>query len=56
MTNEKTRKREINSLLQGAKKFHCQNLTIITFAEEMEVLRDNYIIKVIPVTKWLLNQ
>ncbi|MCR4665630.1 MAG: ATP-binding protein [Paludibacteraceae bacterium] len=56
MTSAKTRKREIKSMLQGAKKFRCENLTIITFSEQETILQDNYTIKVIPASQWLLSK
>lgn len=54
LTEEKTRKREITSLLQGARKFSCRDLTIITFSQEEQLDIDGYLIKVIPATKWLV--
>jgi predicted AAA+ superfamily ATPase len=54
MSNDKTRKREINSILQGAKKFHCNNLTIITFAENETLKQNDYTIKVVSADKWML--
>ena len=54
MSNDKTRKREINSILQGAKKFHCNNLTIITFAENEILKLNDYTIKVVSADKWML--
>lgn len=56
MSNEKTRKREINSLLQGARKFHSDRLTIITFAEQDVIIQDGYTIHVIPATQWLIQK
>lgn len=55
MTNEKTRKREINSLLLGAKKFSCKDLYIITFSDEEIIVIDDYTIKILPATKWLIE-
>lgn len=55
MTNEKTRKREVNSLLQGATKFHCSNLTILTFDEQETITEGNYTIQVKSASQWLLN-
>lgn len=55
MTNEKTRKREVNSLLQGAKKFHCSNLTILTFDEQETIMEGDYTIQVKSASQWLLN-
>lgn len=53
MASEKTRKREINSLIQGAKKFHCTALTIITFSETETIQQDGYTISLISATQWL---
>lgn len=55
MTNEKTRKREMNSLLQGARKFHCSNLTILTFDEQETITEGDYTIQVKSASQWLLN-
>lgn len=56
MTNDKTRKREISSLLQGAKKFHCNNLTIITFSQLETILQDGQTINILPASQWLLSK
>lgn len=53
MTNEKTRKREIAGIVQGAKKFHCRNLTIITFSQQETIHIEEYTIQVIPAANWL---
>lgn len=55
MTNEKTRKREVNSLLQGATKFHCSNLIILTFDEQETITEGDYTIQVKSASQWLLN-
>ena len=55
MTNEKTRKREVNSLLQGATKFHSSNLTILTFDEQETITEGDYTIQVKSASQWLLN-
>ena len=55
MTNEKTCKREVNSLLQGATKFHCSNLTILTFDEQETITEGDYTIQVKSASQWLLN-
>ena len=55
MTNEKTRKREVNSLLQGATKFHCSNLTILTFDEQETITEGDYTIQIKSASQWLLN-
>ena len=53
LTNEKTRKREINGLVQGAKRFNCQSLTIITFSQIETVSLDTLTIQIVPATNWL---
>jgi len=55
ITSEKTRGREINALLRGAKKFDCRKLTLITFSTEQTIEKDNETINVLPATKWLLG-
>ena len=55
MTDDKTRKREINSLLQGARKFRCNRLTIVTFEQEEDLTIDDYTIRIVPAVKWLLE-
>ena len=55
MTTEKTRKREINGLLQGARKFNCQSLTIITFSQSEVVSADGLTVQIIPAVKWLVS-
>lgn len=56
LTNEKTRKREINGLVQGAKKFNCQNLTIITFSETDTIHIDQLTIQIVTATNWLTTK
>lgn len=55
ITSEKTRQREINGLVQGAKKFDCQKLTLITFNTEEVIEKDNETIHVVPATQWLTS-
>ena len=56
MTNEKIRKRETSSLLHGARKFRCDNLNIITFAQSETIETDGYTIKVTPASTWLVER
>ncbi len=53
MGNEKTRKREVNGLLLGAKKFQCDNLTIITSSQDETIESDGKTIKVVSAVHWL---
>ena len=52
--NDKTRKREINSLLKAGKELKCNNLLVINEDYEAEEKIDNKKIKFIPLWKWLL--
>lgn len=54
ISNEKTRKREVSALLQGAKKFHCKNLSIITFSERGTIENDGLTINIIPAPEWFV--
>lgn len=56
IASEKTRQREINGLVQGAKKFNCRKLTLITFNSEEVIEKDNETIHVVPATKWLQGE
>lgn len=55
MSNEKTRRREVNGLLQGAKKFHCSDLTIITFSQIENIVEGEHTIHIVPATQWLMG-
>lgn len=52
LTNEKTLKREVSSLVECAGELHCNNLKIITWNDERTIERDGYTIRVVPVTKF----
>lgn len=52
MSNEKTEKREVGSLIECAGELHCENLTIITASEEGTIQKDGYTIHVIPISKF----
>lgn len=51
LTNEKTLKREVSSLIECADELHCGNLTIVTFAEERVIEYNGHTINVLPVAK-----
>lgn len=55
MSNEKTRRHEVNGLLQGAKKFHCSDLTIITFSQMENIVEGEHTIHIVPATQWLMG-
>ena len=56
MSNEETRSREINGIVEASKAIGCKNLYIITYdsAEEINIDNDT-VIHVIPVCRWLLD-
>ena len=55
MVDEETRQREIDGLLEASQISGCENLFIITYEEENEILANGLIIKVLPAWKWLLQ-
>lgn len=55
LTDPKTRKREIMALMVGAKELNPLKMSIITLNEKQELMEDGKIIRVIPVTEWLLE-
>lgn len=52
MSNEKTEKREVGSLVECAGELKCDNLTIVTWNEERVIEKNGYVIKVVPVEKF----
>ena len=54
MTNEETRKREIEGLLEASQATGCTSLFILTNDEEREITESGRLIKVMPVWKWTL--
>ena len=55
MVDEETRQREIDGLLEASQISGCENLFVITYEEENEILANGLIIKVLPAWKWLLQ-
>ena len=53
ISSEKTRNREIRGLVNGSEKFHCANLLLLTFNDEMVMEKAGCTIQVIPVSEWL---
>lgn len=47
MTSEKTRKRELDALVEAAEELHCNNLLVITIDQQEEIEWKNHKIKVI---------
>ena len=52
MSNAKTEKREVDSLLECAAELNCSNLAIVTNNDERVIEKDGYRINVVPVAKW----
>ena len=56
MSNDDTRSREINGIVEASKATGCKNLYIITYDSVEEINIDNdTVIHVIPVWRWLLD-
>lgn len=49
MTSEKTRKRELDALVEAAEELHCDNLLVITNSQEGKIEWKDYQITIIPV-------
>jgi len=54
LDNEKTKKRELKSLLEAMSELKIKKAKIITYNKSDEIKKDNKIIQVIPVWKWLM--
>ena len=54
--NEKAYKRETNSLLKASETLHCDNLTLIAFAETRDVEIDGKCIHIFSAIDWLLHK
>lgn len=52
LDNEKTRKREVGSLVECAGELHCSNLLIVTMRQETTIEKDGYTIRVVPIDKF----
>jgi len=52
MSSEKTRKREVDAIIECAGELECSNLIIVTNNQEETIERGNYRIKVVPVVKF----
>lgn len=53
ISNEKTRKREMRGLLNGARKFKCNNLLLISMEENGEEIINGYTIQKESASEWL---
>ena len=55
ISNEATRKREINGLILGAKKTKCKKLTLITRHNHEQIVEKGYNINIVPAYDWLVD-
>lgn len=55
MSDEHTREREINGILEASKATNCDKLTIVTIDEETILERKGKTINVVPAWKWVLS-
>lgn len=55
MSNAKTEKREVDSLIECAEELNCSNLVIVTNNEERTIVKDGFRIDVVPVAKWSVS-
>ena len=56
MSAVKTRKREVEALVECASELKCRSLSIITWNQEETIQQDGYTIKVVPLRKWILEK
>lgn len=55
MSNAKTEKREVDSLIECAVELNCRKLVIVTNNDERVIEKDGYRINVVPVAKWSIS-
>lgn len=51
MSNEKTERREVASLVECAQELNCRDLVIVTMNEQRIVEKDGYEIRIVPITE-----
>ena len=56
MTDESTRQREINGIIEASRATSCRNLFIITADSEEQITADGMTVNVVAAWKWLLNR
>ena len=52
MSNPKTEKREVDSIIECAQELKCNNLVIITYNDKRTIEKDGYKIDVIPISEF----
>ncbi|MCK4730067.1 MAG: ATP-binding protein [Candidatus Aenigmarchaeota archaeon] len=55
LEDDDTRKREIKGLVKASEELKCRELLIISYDEEEEIKQDGFVIRVVPLWKWLLE-
>ena len=55
MSNAKTEKREVDSIIECAAELNCSNLAIVTSNDERVIEKDGFRIEVVPVAKWSVS-
>ena len=56
MSDDNTREREINGLLEASKVTRCDKLTVVTIEEESSFEKNGKTIRVVPAWKWMLGR
>lgn len=52
MSEQKTEKREVGSIIECAGELKCQNLVIVTNSDKRTIMKDGYKIDVVPITEF----
>lgn len=52
MSEQKTEKREVGSIIECAGELKCQNLVIVTNSDKRTIMKDGYKIEVVPITEF----
>ena len=55
MDSQKTRNREVDSLIECAEELKCGNMTIVTWDKSEEIHKKGHTIKVCPIREWLVG-
>jgi predicted AAA+ superfamily ATPase len=55
ISSPKALKRELSALTEASTELHCENLLLLTWDNEKTIEKNNCIIKIMPVWKWLLK-
>lgn len=55
LASERTRKREVDSIIECAEELRCENLTIVTKDEEDFIEKNNHTVHVVPIVKFSIG-